>query len=149
MENKSKQTIKYTSKTYNLTQLINQVQRTNNNNNRIKATNTRSLLQLNYTTTPSKNNYRIFKTMSFKNFVNNLNNKNANILNLDNEINSSVVPQIVFNIRFAVNGLSKFYQYSNSVPAINKSIQAGDFGDDAGMIAENSKCVVIGIRLFA
>lgn len=46
-------------------------------------------------------------------------------------------------IRFAVNGLSKTHM--GSVPTINKNIQAGDFGDDAGMIAENSKCIVIGL----
>lgn len=51
--------------------------------------------------------------------------------------------QMVFNVRFAVNGLSKFSP-GNNVPEINKSIQAGDFGDDAGMIAENSQCVYIG-----
>jgi hypothetical protein len=46
-------------------------------------------------------------------------------------------------IRFAVNGLSK--SHMGSIPSINKNIQAGDFGDDAGMIAENSKCIVIGL----
>lgn len=48
------------------------------------------------------------------------------------------------NIRFAVNGLSKFSKSGLSLP-LNKNIQAGDFGDDAGMIAENSRCIVIGI----
>jgi hypothetical protein len=46
-------------------------------------------------------------------------------------------------IRFAVNGLSK--SHMGSIPSINKNIQAGDFGDDSGMIAENSKCIVIGL----
>lgn len=31
-----------------------------------------------------------------------------------------------------------------NIPPINKNIQAGDFGDDSGMIAENSKCIVLG-----
>lgn len=48
------------------------------------------------------------------------------------------------NIRFAVNGISKFSK-SGSVLPMNKNIQAGDFGDDAGMIAENSRCIVIGL----
>jgi hypothetical protein len=49
-------------------------------------------------------------------------------------------------VRFAVNGLSKYSKSSvNSTPAINRNLQAGDFGDDAGMIAENSKCIVIGL----
>ena len=49
-----------------------------------------------------------------------------------------------FCVRFAVNGMSKFTK-GNQTPAMNKNIQAGDFGDDAGMIAENSRCIVIGI----
>ena len=48
-----------------------------------------------------------------------------------------------FCVRFAVNGISKFTQ-GNIPPVNNRSIQAGDFGDDAGMIAENSRCIVIG-----
>ena len=49
-----------------------------------------------------------------------------------------------FNVRFAVNGMSKFVP-GNDVPSINKSILAGDFGDDSGMVAENSNSVFIGI----
>ena len=49
-----------------------------------------------------------------------------------------------FCVRFAVNGMSKFTK-GNQTPPMNKNIQAGDFGDDAGMIAENSRCIVIGI----
>lgn len=52
-----------------------------------------------------------------------------------------------YNIRFAVNGISKFSKGGSTLP-LNKNIQAGDFGDDAGMIAENSRCVVIGIVFF-
>ena len=48
-----------------------------------------------------------------------------------------------FCIRFAVNGISKFTK-GNVIPANNRHIQYGDFGDDAGMIAENSQCIVIG-----
>ena len=51
-----------------------------------------------------------------------------------------------FCVRFAVNGISKFTK-GNIVPLSNRSIQAGDFGDDAAMIAENSKCIVIGKNL--
>lgn len=51
--------------------------------------------------------------------------------------------QTGYNIRFAVNGLSKFTRGGSMLP-INRNIQAGDFGDDAGMIAENSRCIVIG-----
>jgi hypothetical protein len=50
-------------------------------------------------------------------------------------------------VRFAVNGLSKF-SMGTSTPPPNRNIQSGDFGDDAGMIAENSKCIVIGIFEF-
>lgn len=49
-----------------------------------------------------------------------------------------------FCVRFAVNGLSK-YAVGGSTPPQNRNIQAGDFGDDAGMIAENSKAIVIGL----
>jgi len=49
-----------------------------------------------------------------------------------------------YNIRFAVNGLSKF-EPGNEIPAINKNITAGNYGDDSGMVAENSKCIVIGL----
>lgn len=52
-----------------------------------------------------------------------------------------------YNIRFAVNGLSKFNK-GGSVMPMNRNIQAGDFGDDAGMIAENSRCIVIGNYIF-
>lgn len=48
-----------------------------------------------------------------------------------------------FNVRFAVNGMSKFVP-GNDVPEINKSILAGDFGDDSGMVAENSNSIFIG-----
>jgi len=79
------------------------------------------------------------KPKSFRNFVN-----VSNTSKLETPVEATP-NQAVFNLRFAVNGLSKFYQYSNFIPEINKSIQSGDFGDDAGMIAENSKCVVIGL----
>lgn len=49
-----------------------------------------------------------------------------------------------FCVRFAVNGISKFTK-GNKVPLNNRNIQVGDFGDDAGMIAENSRCIVIGL----
>ena len=58
--------------------------------------------------------------------------------------NNKISNQKVHNVRFAVNGLSKF-AVGNQIPSINKSIQAGDFGDDSGMLAENSSCVVIGL----
>jgi hypothetical protein len=50
-------------------------------------------------------------------------------------------------IRFAVNGLSKFAKSGSGgqTPSVNRNLQAGDFGDDAGMIAENNKCIVIGL----
>jgi hypothetical protein len=50
---------------------------------------------------------------------------------------------INYCIRFAINGLSKSHM-SSVPPMSNRNIQTGDFGDDAAMIAENSKCVVIG-----
>ena len=50
-------------------------------------------------------------------------------------------------VRFAVNGISKF-THGNIAPVNNRSIQAGDFGDDAGMIAENSRCIVIGNTIY-
>ena len=43
-----------------------------------------------------------------------------------------------------MNGLSKFNSAGSGVPA-NRSIQESDFGDDAGMIAENQKAIVIGL----
>ena len=67
-------------------------------------------------------------------------------------VNQTIIPsqrstvgseQKVFNVRFAVNGLSKFSP-GNQIPSINKNIQAGDYGDDSGMIAENANCVFIG-----
>lgn len=58
--------------------------------------------------------------------------------------NNKISNQKVHNVRFAVNGLSKFAP-GNQIPSINKSIQAGDFGDDSGMLTENSSCVVIGL----
>ncbi len=61
---------------------------------------------------------------------------------LMNNNNSNLIPS--FNIRFAVNGLSKFAS-NNDIPSINKNIQMGNFGDDSGMVAENSKCIVLGI----
>ena len=51
-----------------------------------------------------------------------------------------------FCVRFAVNGLSKYaLGGSSNIPQQNRNIQAGDFGDDAGMIAENSRSIVIGL----
>jgi len=58
-------------------------------------------------------------------------------------ITQSFAQNLNFCVRFAVNGISKFTK-GNIVPLNNRNIQAGDFGDDAGMIAENSKCIVIG-----
>jgi len=49
-----------------------------------------------------------------------------------------------FCVKFAVNGLSKT-AYGGSTPPINRNIQKGDYGDDSGMIAENSKSIVIGL----
>lgn len=54
-----------------------------------------------------------------------------------------VADRFDFNVRFAVNGMSKFVP-GNDVPPINKSILAGDFGDDSGMVAENSNSIFIG-----
>ncbi|CAF1023739.1 unnamed protein product, partial [Brachionus calyciflorus] len=73
--------------------------------------------------------------------------------NLENYLTRSAVisnsannypPLQQFCVRFAVNGLSKFTK-GNNIPQQNRSIQAGDFGDDSGMIAENSNCIVIGL----
>ena len=48
-----------------------------------------------------------------------------------------------FYVRYAVNGLSKIEQSGSGVP-MNRNINRGDFGDDSGLITENSKCIVIG-----
>ena len=48
-----------------------------------------------------------------------------------------------FYIRYAVNGLSKTEPSGSGVP-MNRNINRGDFGDDSGVICENSKCVIIG-----
>ena len=48
-----------------------------------------------------------------------------------------------FYIRYAVNGLSKTEQSGSGVP-MNRNINRGDFGDDSGLITENSKCIIIG-----
>ena len=49
-----------------------------------------------------------------------------------------------YSVRFAVNGLSKFIR-NTSMPPTNRDIQIDDFGDDAGMIAENTDSIVIGL----
>lgn len=49
-----------------------------------------------------------------------------------------------YSVRFAVNGLSKFIKHT-SMPPTNRDIQTDDFGDDAGMIAENTDSIVIGL----
>jgi len=95
------------------------------NKSKPSTTTTTTTTTYNLTQLINKLNHSSSPTMSFRNFVN--------------------VSNTSKNIRFAVNGLSKFYQFSNSIPELNKSIQSGDFGDDAGMIAENSKCVVVGL----
>lgn len=59
------------------------------------------------------------------------------------EMENEVADRFDFNVRFAVNGMSKFVS-GNDVPPINKSILAGDFGDDSGMVAENSNSIFIG-----
>ena len=53
-------------------------------------------------------------------------------------------PSSNFCVRFAVNGLSKSLKGSYT-PPLNRCLQAGDFGDDAGMIVENAKSIVIGL----
>ncbi len=51
-----------------------------------------------------------------------------------------------FYVRYAVNGLSKTEPSGSGVP-MNRNINRGDFGDDSGVICENSKCVIIGYLL--
>lgn len=48
-----------------------------------------------------------------------------------------------FYVRYAVNGLSKTESCGSGVP-MNRNITRGDFGDDSGLITENSKCIIIG-----
>jgi len=108
--------------------------------NKSKPSTTTTTTTYNLTQLINKLNHSSSPTMSFRNFVN-----VSNTSKRDSPSGEPTPNQSVFNIRFAVNGLSKFYQFSNSIPELNKSIQSGDFGDDAGMIAENSKCVVVGL----
>lgn len=92
---------------------------------------------------PQQNAPSLPSPLTMPNYIRNSATQHENSQSLDVSASQSF-NNPGFCVRFAVNGISKFSKGS-STPPMNRNIQAGDFGDDAGMIAENSRCIVIGL----